>query len=77
MSYICPTFEMSTERNTSKTQVMTKKMQKQVRKSILNNQILRLAKIYNSRPVKVENFRFHDRVLDLQCELIKEKHSIK
>ena len=68
---------MSTERNTSKTQVMTKKMQKQIRKSILNHQILRLAKIYNSRPVKVENFNFHHRVLDIQCKLIEEKHSIK
>lgn len=40
---------------------------------ILQNQILRLAKIYNSKPISVENIEWHNRVLNLQVSTIEQK----
>lgn len=47
------------------------------RKQIIQNQIFRLAKIYNSRPVSVANIDWHVRVGKLQAAAIKEKKAIK
>lgn len=46
-------------------------------KQILQNQILRLAKIYVSKPVSVDNLQWHVRVGRMQCEVIKAKKSLK
>jgi hypothetical protein len=46
-------------------------------KNILQNQILRLAKIYTSKEVSVQNFEFHNRILKLQVETIKLKKSLR
>ena len=53
------------------------KKQINVRKSILSYQIFRLAKIYTSKPVSTQNISFHNRVAKMQCELIREKQTIK
>jgi hypothetical protein len=46
-------------------------------KQILQNQIIRLAKIYTSKKVSVENFEFHYRVAKLQVEAIRLKKAIR
>jgi hypothetical protein len=44
---------------------------------LVQKQIFRLAKIYLSKPVTVENIAFHNRVVKLQCSKIREKQEIK
>jgi len=43
---------------------------------ILSRQILRLAKMYNSRPISVQNFTWHNRVLKLQCNAMQERKQL-
>jgi hypothetical protein len=45
-------------------------------KDLLQKQIFRLAKIYLSKPITVENIPFHNRVVKLQCSKIKEKQEV-
>jgi hypothetical protein len=47
------------------------------RQDILQHQILRLAKIYRSRPIAVESLPWHHRVLAIQVAAIKEKKALK
>ena len=58
-------------------QMKMKNSTKAIRKQIFQNQIYRLAKIYLSKPVSVENIDFHFRVSHLQVEAIKNKKSVK
>ena len=51
--------------------------QNKIRKQIISNQILRLAKIYISKKVCVENINWHYRVTQIQIKAINEKRSIK
>lgn len=46
-------------------------------KQILQNQIFRLAKIYTSKKVSVENLEWHVRVGRMQAEAIKAKKLLK
>lgn len=43
---------------------------------ILELQIFRLAKIYNSRPVTAKNLEWHNRVGKIQCQIIREKQKL-
>ena len=38
---------------------------------VLQNQITRLSKIYHSRPINQANLDWHDRVLDIQAEVMR------
>lgn len=49
----------------------------QQRKAIYQRQIFRLAKIYISKPVTVENIPFHNKVAKMQVEVIKKLKALK
>jgi hypothetical protein len=46
-------------------------------RTLLQNQIYRLAKISLSRPVTVKNMDWHNRVIALQVKTIKAKKDLK
>lgn len=46
-------------------------------KTLIQHQIKRLAKIYNSKTVNIDNISFHLRVGNLQSKLIKQSKKAK
>lgn len=59
-----------------KVTLKNKEEQKAIYLSILEHQILRLARIYCSRKVTVTSSVWHQRVGKIQCNVILEKHRI-
>jgi hypothetical protein len=59
-----------------KVTLKNKEEQKLAYLNILNRQILRLARIYQSRKVTVQSSAWHQRVCSMQCDVILEKHRI-
>lgn len=51
-------------------------MTQKQRKQLLQHQIVRLARIYASRPVCAGNVDWHNRVADIQMQVIKEKKAV-
>ena len=52
-------------------------MTKKKLKELYQNQIVRLAKLYLSKPVSEENLSFHNRIGKIQAEVIRNKKLLK
>jgi hypothetical protein len=52
-------------------------MTKKKLKELYQNQIVRLAKMYSSKPVTIENLSYHCRIATLQCDVIRKKKLLK
>jgi hypothetical protein len=51
------------------------KNSKNQRRSIFQNQIVRIARIYITRPVCVDNLEWHGKLIKMQGEAIKNKNA--